>query len=213
MKGRLVKGITVAFLVAFGIAGIGVRFSVAQGDAQAGKALWEDGRCQRCHGEQGEGGFGPDLASRQLTLAQFRQAVRKPWGVMLAFTEGQLSDQEVANIYTYLKGLPAVAQPGPWRTPIREGSSYGERLAVTFGCAQCHGATLNGPRRDMGAINGDYEQLKRLVYEHTTEMPKVRRLMNEEPDRTRMGNFSRDRLPEVLLQEIWKYMNELGLHE
>lgn len=213
MKGRSVKGITVAFLVAFGIAGIGARFAVAQGDAQAGKALWEDGRCQRCHGMKGEGAFGPDLAGRELTLEQFRRAVRQPWGVMPAFTEGQLSDQEVADIYTYFQSLPRVAEPGPWRTPIRDEASYGEKLAASFGCGQCHGAKLNGPRRQMGAIKGDFEQLKRLVYTHTAEMPKVRRMLNEKEDRIRMGNFSRNRLPEPLLQEIWKYMNDLGLHE
>ena len=37
----------------------------AQGNAQAGKALWDDGgktQCRNCHGSNGEGAFGPDLA-------------------------------------------------------------------------------------------------------------------------------------------------------
>jgi hypothetical protein len=44
-------------------------------------------------------------------------------------------------------------------------------------------------------------------------MPEMRSLLKEEPERIRMGNFSRDRLPEALLQEIWKYMTDLGLGE
>ena len=215
MNGRSARGISIVFFVAFGIAGLGAGCSVTQevttGDAQAGKALWEDGRCQRCHGVEGEGGFGPDLAGRQLSLAQFRQAVRKPWGVMLAFTEDQLSDQEITNIYAYLNSLPGVAEPGPWRFPIRAEASYGEELAVSFGCGQCHGPEIGGPRRDLGAIGGDFEWLKKLVYEHTTAMPELRRLLDEPDARVRMGNFSRTRLPEALLQEIWNYMNDLGL--
>lgn len=208
---RMVRGMSVAFLVAFGIFVLGARFSMAQGDAQAGKVFWDDARCQRCHGEKGEGGFGPDLAGRQLTLAQFKQAIRKPWGVMLAFDESQFSDQEVANVYTYLQSLPKVSAPGPWRTPQQSGASYGERLAVSYGCAQCHGRTIDGPRRDLGKMNADYAFFKRLVYEHTTAMPEMRKVLKEEPAKNRMGNFNPDRLPEALLQEIWKYLNDLGL--
>ena len=68
----------------------------AQGDAQTGKARWEsvaENRCQYCHGVKGEGAFGPDLAGRQLSFDQFKQAVRKPWGIMPAFPESQISDQ------------------------------------------------------------------------------------------------------------------------
>ena len=69
-------------------------------DAQAGKALWDGPatQCKNCHGLKGEGAFGPDLAGRPLSVPQFRQAVRKPWGIMPAFTEQQLSDQEIANL-------------------------------------------------------------------------------------------------------------------
>src|SRR5437667_11631595 len=91
----------------------------AQGDAQAGKARWEsvaENRCQQCHGVKGEGAFGPDLAGRQLSFDQFKQAVRKPWGIMPAFPDSQISDQILANFYTYLSGLPKVATPGPWRS-------------------------------------------------------------------------------------------------
>src|SRR5437899_2448967 len=87
------------------------------GDAQAGKALWEGAltSCKNCHGVEGEGGFGPDLAGRKLTVAQFRQAVRKPWGVMPAFIDSQVSDKEIADFVAYLSNLPSPAEPGQWR--------------------------------------------------------------------------------------------------
>ena len=40
----------------------------AQGDAAAGKAIWDgpNTQCKNCHGANGEGAFGPDLAGRKL---------------------------------------------------------------------------------------------------------------------------------------------------
>jgi cytochrome c553 len=186
--------------------------ALAQGDAQAGKARWEsvtENRCQYCHGVKGEGAFGPDLAGRQLSLEQFKQAVRKPWGIMPAFPESQISDQILANFYTYLSGLPKVSTPGPWRVPLPANAPYGQRLIVeTVGCAQCHGDTIAIPRADAGAVNADFEWFKRLVYDHTTSLPEHRKLLGTEIGVLRMGNYSRARLPEPLLEEIWKYMRD-----
>ena len=70
------------------------------GDPQAGKTLWEGPatQCRNCHGGKGEGAFGPDLAGRRLTVPQFTHAVRKPWGIMPAYIESQLSDREIADL-------------------------------------------------------------------------------------------------------------------
>src|SRR5262245_35925208 len=68
-------------------------FDNPSGDAAAGKTAWAARRCMRCHGENGEGGFGPDLAGRALTFNQFRQALRKPWGIMPTFNELYTNDQ------------------------------------------------------------------------------------------------------------------------
>ena len=61
--------------------------AVAQtGVVADGKTVWEGPtQCRNCHGKAGEGGFGPDLAGRGLSVAEFSQAVRKPWGVMPRF--------------------------------------------------------------------------------------------------------------------------------
>ena len=77
--------------------------------SQAGKALWEGTQiqCRNCHGTKGEGAFGPDLAGRAITPAQFRQAVRKPWGIMPTFIESQVSDADLGNLSAYFASLPA----------------------------------------------------------------------------------------------------------
>src|SRR6476646_8993874 len=92
--------------------------SLAQApDTAAAKSLWEGNNlfCKNCHGKNGEGAFGPDLAGRGLSASQFQQAVRKPWGVMPAFTEEQVSDTELAGMAAYFATLPKSAEPGPWR--------------------------------------------------------------------------------------------------
>ena len=184
----------------------------AQGDAQAGKARWEnldDTRCGHCHGMKGEGAFGPDLAGRQLSFEQFKQAVRKPWGIMPTYAESQISDQVLANFYAYLSNLPKVAAPGPWRTPLPANAPYGQRLVVeTVGCGQCHGDTIAIPRVDAGAVGADFEWFKKLVYDHTTALPEHRKLLGTPVGTVRMGNYSRARLPEPVLEEIWKYMRD-----
>ena len=46
------------------------------GKADAGKAFWQGQMCSFCHGTAGEGGWGPDLAGRALTVAQFKQRIQ-----------------------------------------------------------------------------------------------------------------------------------------
>ena len=185
--------------------------SAAQGSAEAGKEFWESAaaRCRDCHGISGEGGFGPDLAGRQLSPEQFNRAVRNPWGIMPAFTVGQLSDQNLANMHAYFQSLPQVRQPGPWRVPLPASPKLGEQLLIaTVGCAQCHGAAFGGPRADAGAIDADYEWFRNMVYRHTTVMNQHRALIGEEPAFIRMGNYAPTRLPESLLPEMWRYIKE-----
>src|SRR5688572_2174337 len=98
----------------------------AAGDPEKGRVLWlqtEHVECRECHGVKGEGAFGPDMAGRHLTRAQFIHAVRKPWGIMPSYTEAQISDQELMDIKAYFDPMPAVAQPGPWRVNVAPGAS------------------------------------------------------------------------------------------
>jgi mono/diheme cytochrome c family protein len=186
--------------------------SAQTGDAQAGKAVWESPNtgCRNCHGGRGEGGLGPDLAGRKLTIAQFSRSVRKPWGIMPAFVDTQMSDKDLADVLAYFDSLPAVAQPGPWRFDVPAGASAGQAAVLSIGCAQCHGPTLNVLRQGAGAVNGDFEWFKKIVYEHTTEQPHHFASLDEPQARLRMGNFSPSRVPPSTLQQIFDYARDLG---
>src|SRR5262245_41203967 len=80
----------------------------------AGKSAWQIQMCWYCHGRDGEGGFGPDLAGRELSLDQFKHQVRQPWGIMPRFSEAQVSDETIADLHTFFGSLPRVAKPGKW---------------------------------------------------------------------------------------------------
>ena len=173
------------------------------GNAEAGKKAWDARRCQNCHAEHGQGAFGPDLAGRQLTFAQFKHAVRKPWGVMPRFTERQASDQTLADMRAWLLTLPQVAEPGPWEVPLRADAPYRQKLLISVGCAQCHHSELGNPRGALGGVASHvtFEYFSKMVYNHTD----IWRAGT-------MGDFSRDRVPEAILREIFLFVTEdLGL--
>jgi mono/diheme cytochrome c family protein len=177
-------------------------------DAAAGKSLWEGNNtfCKNCHGKNGEGAFGPDLAGRGLSAAQFQQAVRKPWGVMPAFVEDQVSDAELAGMAAYFATLSKNAEPGPWRVPVAAEAPHGQQVYMAAGCAQCHGATFDMPRASFGGRAGDYASLKELVYTHTTAMPKLE--PTRPGQRLRMGNFNSLRLSEGQLKDIYDWAHD-----
>ena len=186
--------------------------SAQTGDVNAGKAYWGSPAafCRNCHGANGEGGFGPDLAGRALTVAQFTRAVRQPWGVMPAFTPEQISERQIADLVAFFDSLPKVAEPAAWRVPLTPQMTPGQQLATSHGCTQCHGAELAQLRAALGAVQPDFAWFSRLVYDHTATMPELEKMLGDNAP-IRMGNFSRLRLPEPVVQELWKYISgDLG---
>ena len=82
------------------------------GNVEQGKRVFVKDGCYECHGYAGQGGRdGARLAQTAMPLPSFVRYVRRPAGAMPAFTQKVLSDQELADIYAYLKSLPA-AKPG-----------------------------------------------------------------------------------------------------
>jgi mono/diheme cytochrome c family protein len=177
-----------------------------QGDAAKGKANWEDRACMNCHGGVGEGAFGPDLAGRGLSFAQFKKAVHEPWGIMPAFP--QFTDQELADFTVYFASLPKVATPGKWRFEVPANATPGQRNAYNLGCVQCHGPFLNGPRDDFGAVNADFNWFKGQVYNHVTEIQTHRRSLGNPEPRPNMGNFNPNRIHEAQLGEIYTWIKD-----
>jgi len=187
--------------------------AAAQGDAAAGKAYWDRvapraTNCRNCHGVNGEGGFGPDLAGRGLNAAQVMRAVREPWGIMPAFVDSQLNEKDAADLTAYFASMPKPAQPGKWRFEVPNGAPPGQAAMINVGCGQCHGAILQGPRNNMGAVNADFDYFANLVYNHTTAMPQHRAVLGQNATNLDMGNYSRARLTSTELREIYHWMRD-----
>jgi cytochrome c553 len=195
----------------------GVSAQTFAGSPAAGKAYWErvaprNVDCRLCHGGMGEGGFGPDLAGRGLSAAQVLRAVRQPWGVMPAFVESQVNEQDAADLAAYFASLPKPPEPGKWRVEVPPGAPPGQATMINMGCGQCHGVTLNGPRANMGAVNMDFDYFANLVYNHTTAMPQHRAVLANTATNLDMGNFSRSRLSVGQLRAIYFWArDEIGV--
>ncbi len=192
------------------------------GDAAAGKSLWDGNftQCRNCHGKDGEGAFGPDLAGRGLSPSEFKQAVRKPWGIMPAYVESQYSDQDLSNLAAYFATLPKKADPGPWRFTADASMPHGQQVFHDVGCAQCHGPTFDMPRGTLGGLNADFNLFKQMVFTHTDVMEKVEEELaqgNPLPPLQppgggagrrpplRMGNFVPTRVTEAELKDIYDW--------
>src|SRR5579863_5642970 len=81
-------------------------FLVAQ-NAEAGKRLFVRDGCYQCHGYAGQGSIaGARLAPPVLNAEGMTRYIRRPTGGMPAFSEKVVSDQDVADIYAYLKTVP-----------------------------------------------------------------------------------------------------------
>jgi mono/diheme cytochrome c family protein len=92
-------------------------------NAANGRRLFEKDGCFQCHGYAGQGGRdGARLAATAMNAQSFVRYVRAPFGAMPAFTAKVLPDEELADIYAFLKSLPtaAAAKDIPALARVRE---------------------------------------------------------------------------------------------
>jgi ubiquinol-cytochrome c reductase cytochrome c subunit len=76
------------------------------GNADNGKRLFMRNGCYECHGTMAQGGTGPHLAPRPLTVAALTAYVRKPGQGMPPFSTKVMSDADVADVRAFLATLP-----------------------------------------------------------------------------------------------------------
>jgi mono/diheme cytochrome c family protein len=79
----------------------------AGGDVTNGKVLFTKIGCYQCHGYAGQGGrAGARIVPTVLKAQDLIRYVRRPPGEMPAYTEKVVSDQELTDIYAYIKSFP-----------------------------------------------------------------------------------------------------------
>jgi len=75
------------------------------GDAGNGKRLYLADGCFTCHGRAGQGGAYNGPAPR-LPFDGFKGQIRNPVNDMPAFSDANLSDKDIADIFAFVRSLP-----------------------------------------------------------------------------------------------------------
>jgi mono/diheme cytochrome c family protein len=79
------------------------------GNAQNGKRLFLADGCYECHGREGQGAAQTGAARigpPQLSFEGFQSYVRSPKNQMPPYSAKALPDQDLADIYAFLKSIP-----------------------------------------------------------------------------------------------------------
>jgi mono/diheme cytochrome c family protein len=99
----------VAALYAGAMGGPARSQDIPAGDAANGKRLYL-ATCFACHGRSGQGGAmngpAPVLAKTAMPFDGFKAQLRQPINEMPAYSEGVMSDQQIADVYAFLQTLP-----------------------------------------------------------------------------------------------------------
>jgi ubiquinol-cytochrome c reductase cytochrome c subunit len=92
------------------LAGSAFAQDAPQGDVKRGHAAFLKYQCYTCHGTVGQGadrGAGPKLAPNPFPWAGFEFQVRTPRQDMPAYRRQHLPDQDLADIYAYVRTIKA----------------------------------------------------------------------------------------------------------
>jgi mono/diheme cytochrome c family protein len=140
----------------------------------------------------------PETGIGQWTEAEFVRAVRKgfrPDGRVLNYPmhpKPELTEDDVAAIYAYLRTVPAIKNPVRRPTaPVAVAaapSAAGKALYERYGCVSCHGETGKGALGDLRNANTTYStdgELRHWIDEApsmkpNTKMPGWKGIIKEE---------------------------------
>ena len=85
------------------------------GDAAKGKQVYLADGCYLCHGRSGQGGGyntpTPVLAKTEMPFDGFKNQLRNPIDDMPAYSDAVMTDQQIADIYAFVRALPGRSNP------------------------------------------------------------------------------------------------------
>ncbi|HEY2136784.1 MAG TPA: cytochrome c [Xanthobacteraceae bacterium] len=80
------------------------------GDVANGKRVYLADGCFMCHGRSGQGGAyngpAPVLAKTEMPFDGFKGQLRNPVDDMPAYSTAVMTDQQIADIYAFVRSLP-----------------------------------------------------------------------------------------------------------
>jgi mono/diheme cytochrome c family protein len=85
----------------------------AAGNADNGKKLYREIGCYQCHGLAGQGAVmtGPRVSRTEFAFDGFLNQLRHPVNQMPPYEAAVVSDRDAADIYAYLRQMPAPRDP------------------------------------------------------------------------------------------------------
>jgi ubiquinol-cytochrome c reductase cytochrome c subunit len=85
----------------------------SSGNAEHGKTIYREVGCYQCHGLAGQGApmTGPRVSRTEFAFDGFLNQLRHPANQMPPYEAVVLSDQDAADIYVYLRQMPAPPDP------------------------------------------------------------------------------------------------------
>ena len=145
----------------------------ATGGVATGRTLYTKIGCETCHGAEGRGtAAGPRLAAGALQLPAFMAYVRTPTGSMPAHSAQVVSDQNLAEIYAFVRTATPPAGPAAGAAPAGRVDT-GAMVYRKVGCFQCHvneaQGGANGPR--LGPDPIPFARFAQYIRNPTGEMP------------------------------------------
>jgi mono/diheme cytochrome c family protein len=141
------------------------------GDVPNGKRVFASAGCVGCHGAQGQGtSLAPQISPPPLELPALIGYVRQPTGKMPPIPASTASDQDLADIFAFLKSVAPAPAAGE---SLTGNADNGKRLFAAYGCYECHGRQGAGaaiaPRIGPPAIS--FAAVLRYVRAPTGQMP------------------------------------------
>lgn len=87
--------------------------SAPKGDVDNGKKLYLEVGCYQCHGLAGQGAqmTGPRVSRTEFPFEGFLYQLRHPASQMPPYEAAVLSDQDAADLYAYVRQMPAPRDP------------------------------------------------------------------------------------------------------
>jgi cytochrome c len=111
-RSDLIATVIATFVPIMGAAA-GQQASTPAGDADNGKRLYQETGCYQCHGLAGQGAMmtGPRVSRTEFAFDGFLNQLRHPYNQMPPYEAAVVSDQDAADIYAYLRQMPAPRDP------------------------------------------------------------------------------------------------------
>lgn len=171
------------------------------GNSDIGRGVFATQNCGTCHGADAQGGVGPRIGPPPGTFAEFLTSVREPGGQMPPYAAKAVSDQQLMDVYAFLKTL---SPPAESVSSLTGHADTGKRLFMEYGCYECHGTVGQGGSNGVriGPPPISMEALIAYVRQPNRQMPPYRKQVASDQDLVDIYSYLRSVPPAAPVQDI-----------